>query len=285
MYKIIGSDQKEYGPVSTDLVRQWLKDGRLGRQSPVQAEGSSEWKPLGNVPEFADLFPPAAPPLAGSATGTGSRTSGLAIASLILGPLGLFTCGIAALVGLILGIIGLVKIKRSGGQLSGDGLAISGICVSGAILLVAIPLTAAMFLPALSQAKARAQTINCVNNVKQLGLAARLYASEHNDSLPSITTWCDDLQKYVKAPNIFQCPVESSRRCSYAINARLDGKKLSEVNPQTVLFFESDAGWNGSGGPESLVLGRHRQMVVVGFADGSVRQMLRSQVGSLRWGP
>lgn len=53
MYKIIGGDQKEYGPVSADDLRQWIGEGRLNAQSLAQAEGSTEWKPLGAFPEFA----------------------------------------------------------------------------------------------------------------------------------------------------------------------------------------------------------------------------------------
>ena len=54
MYKIIGADQKEYGPVSPDDLRHWIAEGRLSGQSLVQAEGSGEWKPLSTFPEFAD---------------------------------------------------------------------------------------------------------------------------------------------------------------------------------------------------------------------------------------
>ncbi len=53
MYKIIGGDQKEYGPVSADDLRQWIHEGRLSAQSLVQSAGSTEWKPLGAFSEFA----------------------------------------------------------------------------------------------------------------------------------------------------------------------------------------------------------------------------------------
>jgi hypothetical protein len=54
MYKIIGGDRKEYGPVSPDEVRRWLAEGRLNGQSPVQAEGCGDWKPLTAYAEFAE---------------------------------------------------------------------------------------------------------------------------------------------------------------------------------------------------------------------------------------
>ena len=43
---------------------------------------------------------------------------------------------------------------------------------------------AGMALPALAKAKSKAQSISCVNNLKQLGLAARIYANDHNDVYP-----------------------------------------------------------------------------------------------------
>lgn len=55
MYKIIGADQKEYGPVSSDQIRQWISEGRLNGQSIASSEDSPEWKPLSAFPEFAYL--------------------------------------------------------------------------------------------------------------------------------------------------------------------------------------------------------------------------------------
>ncbi len=64
MYKIKGADQKEYGPVSAEQVRQWFKENRLNRFSLVESVEAPGWRPLELVPEFADLFPVSAPPAA-----------------------------------------------------------------------------------------------------------------------------------------------------------------------------------------------------------------------------
>jgi hypothetical protein len=64
MYKVIGADSKEYGPVSTEDIRGWLREGRLGPNSLLQAEGQNQWRPLSAFPEFAgDLATHAMPPL------------------------------------------------------------------------------------------------------------------------------------------------------------------------------------------------------------------------------
>jgi hypothetical protein len=69
MYKIIGADQKEYGPVTGDQLRQWIAEGRMNAQTRVRAEGSETWQPLSAFPEFAGIPGAAAaatpPPLSG----------------------------------------------------------------------------------------------------------------------------------------------------------------------------------------------------------------------------
>ena len=78
MYRIIGTDQNEYGPVSTDHIRQWLAQGRVNRQTRIKPEGATDWRTLGELPEFATDVQMAV-------TGGPARaeTSGMAIASLI----------------------------------------------------------------------------------------------------------------------------------------------------------------------------------------------------------
>jgi hypothetical protein len=53
MFKIIGTDGKQYGPVSADQLRRWIVEGRANASTLVQAEGSTDWKPLSSFPEFA----------------------------------------------------------------------------------------------------------------------------------------------------------------------------------------------------------------------------------------
>jgi hypothetical protein len=60
MYKIIGADQKEYGPISAEQIRQWISEGRVNGQTMVCAEGSTDWKPLEMFPEFGLMASPVA---------------------------------------------------------------------------------------------------------------------------------------------------------------------------------------------------------------------------------
>src|SRR6185503_2382810 len=51
------------------------------------------------------------------------------------------------------------------------------------VVISIIAILAALLLPALSRATARAQSIACLNNLKQLTLGWVLYAQDHSDSL------------------------------------------------------------------------------------------------------
>ncbi|MEY2429798.1 MAG: hypothetical protein QOJ40_2683 [Verrucomicrobiota bacterium] len=52
------------------------------------------------------------------------------------------------------------------------------------VVIAIIAILAAMLLPALSKAQMRAQSIACLNNMRQLGLASVLYAGDFNEVLP-----------------------------------------------------------------------------------------------------
>lgn len=299
MYKIIGTDQKEYGPISSDQIIRWIAQGRVNAQTRVQADGG-EWKTLGQFPEFSAAFGnsfsaspspvaarPTPTPMPIASPAAAPQTSGLAIASLVLGILGIFSCGLSAIVGLILGIVSLSRIRKSNGAVGGHGLAISGIIVSSVFLLFMVPVGAAMILPALAKAKERAQTVQCVNTLKKLSAGARNYAATHEHRLPAAATWNESMERYMFSPADFKCPADTtSDRCSYAFNAQLDGVDIRNVNPNTVLFFEADGGWDASGGQEMLTRQpRHGHMVVVAFVDGHVEQVLPQRLATLRWDP
>ena len=60
-YKIIGTDLREYGPVSAEQIHQWIAEGRVDFQTKLQVEGGGEWRRLAKVPEFVAALPGTGP--------------------------------------------------------------------------------------------------------------------------------------------------------------------------------------------------------------------------------
>lgn len=235
MYKLRGADNREYGPVSADVVRQWITQRRVIAQTLLQVEGTSDWRMVADFPEFAEALaaqspspgvppspvPPPPPPSVardgrapGTARPTAPETSATAIASLVLGILGFFSCGITPLVGLILGFVSLSQIRSSNGRLSGRGLAIAGICLSAVFLLFTIaallfflPFGAAVTIPAANRARVASESAQCLNNLKQIGIAVRMWENEHNGFPPDLLT----LSNQLASPNVLVCPGERLR--------------------------------------------------------------------------
>jgi len=142
MYKLIGADQKEYGPVSADDVRAWIAEGRANGQTLARFEGGP-WKPLSTFPEFVSSLgaaPQPAPPVPlaqASLTRRAPETNGMAVAGLVMGILsmtvGLLCCGpvlVFNILGIIFSSLALSQIKKSPVQQTGRNLAIVGLVLS-----------------------------------------------------------------------------------------------------------------------------------------------------------
>jgi hypothetical protein len=56
MYKVLGSDGSEYGPISAEKIKQWIREGRVEQKTPVMPDGAEDWVFLGTLPEFAGCF-------------------------------------------------------------------------------------------------------------------------------------------------------------------------------------------------------------------------------------
>jgi hypothetical protein len=140
MYKIIGADQKEYGPVTADQLRQWISEGRIIASTKIKTEGAEVWKTIAEFPEFAAALPGGAPPLLTTppiSMVPAVRSNQTALWAMILGIISMIPCcwwWVLGVVSIILGCIALSQIKKNPHQ-TGSGFAITGI-VLGIISII-----------------------------------------------------------------------------------------------------------------------------------------------------
>ncbi|MHC4503767.1 MAG: DUF4190 domain-containing protein [Planctomycetota bacterium] len=168
------------------------------------------------------------------------QTSGLAIASLVLGILGLLSFGLTSFLGLILAITALVKIGNSRGRLGGQGMAVAGGVISGLFLLI-VPVSAWLMLPALAAARERARRVRCASNLKMIGYGLHLYASDHDEKFPKSLE--ELTPKYVEDPKVFVCPSNPGGQ-GYVYVKGLD----AACPPQCALAHDKEDNHDGMGG-------------------------------------
>lgn len=245
-YRVIGTDMKEYGPVEATVVRDWIRQRRADSRTRIRPEVGSSWVTLGEMPEFeADLKAAGGPALpgGGQAVFPQERVAKLAVASLVLALLSPITLCLSAIAGIITGTIALSRIRKSQGRLGGKGLATAGICISGMAFLM-LPILAGLLLPALAKAKYKAQGINCLNNMKQIGLAARIYANDHQDRFPATLA---DLKEELGDSRVLICPGSHGPSPEAAVqeNAGEEGGTSS---------YEYKPGGEGKPAPDQVIL-------------------------------
>lgn len=181
-----------------------------------------------------------------------------------------------------------------------------GFTLVGLLIIIAvIAILAAMLLPALASAKRKAKRINCVNNLKQDGLAFRLWEGDNGDKYPmAVSTNKNGTMEYAEGGNAFRhfqvmsnelntpkilvCPADD--RSAAASFARLKNQNVSyfvgldaeETRPQMLLTGDRNV-TNGLSPVRSVLELRpeipagwtealHNGQGNVGLADGSVQQ-------------
>ena len=81
------------------------------------------------------------------------------------------------------------------------------------VVIAIIAILAALLLPALAAAKRKAQRINCVSNIKQVGIAFRLWEGDNGDRYPmNVSTLSNGAKEKVNSANNSASPRAVRRR-------------------------------------------------------------------------
>lgn len=146
-YHVIGTDGREYGPVSSAQVRAWIAETRVNARTLVRVESSPDWKPLGQWPEFqAFVGPlPMGSSVAAFAPGPVRRTNRLAIWGLVCGVLSFTCCQCCCvpvdLIGVVLCVIAIVQINHRRDTEDGLPVAIAGLVLCALSFLSSLAFT------------------------------------------------------------------------------------------------------------------------------------------------
>lgn len=154
-------------------------------------------------------------------------------------------------------------------------------CLEFGLVGAAILLLAAVLLPPGIPAWPRrsAKQVWCQSNLKQLGMALKLYVDDYDTRLPPAHSWSDSLPAHVSIPGAFHC-AEDRRPVSYAFHESLGRMRTARItNPgaQPLLYDSTLGVWNGTGQGESFAR-RHEHnhrngWGNVAFADGHVKTL------------
>jgi hypothetical protein len=214
--------------------------------------------------------------------GVTRRRSKWALAAFIAGVFG--WTGIGAVVAIACGVIALLQIRRSSGQIVGRVRAWVGM-VLGITLLV----------PVLIGALTAQNYVGVVRRmwlIRSTGEALRVYARDHGGLVPSADSWTTAITPYLREaskerndPGLLQA---TNRHC---LNSNLAGRILDQVPPDVVLLFELESpapniasrtfGPAKSVAAPSIVKGR----VLIAFVDGHSELVTTNRFPNLRWNP
>ena len=168
------------------------------------------------------------------------------------------------------------------------------------VVIAIIAILAAILLPALSKAREKAQSIACVNNLKQNTLAYLMYADNYRGQTmhawDEVKSWYTKLIEIHNSPEVLVCPTQPSYTVGYGWNYPHNAYRtiynnrlvLAEVKKPSARMWSCDSTlytyiycpthYPAHGDGFCRVSDRHSSAANAGFFDGHVTRVDRAKI-------
>ena len=155
------------------------------------------------------------------------------------------------------------------------------------VVIAIVGVLMALIAPAIASTREKATIVSCMNNLKNIGMAAFMYADDHNEVIPDVP---DTVNYTQNTENVYKCPRDmrpdvgiskpSYTAWKYTPASLLLGDIKGNLS-EKLLYVESDlTNKNDIDDVNKLAL-RHDGRTVVVFADGHIFSYSEDQFSSL----
>jgi prepilin-type N-terminal cleavage/methylation domain-containing protein len=184
------------------------------------------------------------------------------------------------------------------------------------VVIAMLAVLAAIFLPGIGASRVNSQRIKCVNNLKEIGLACRVWEGDHGDKFPmfisitnggamelaatgNVVTYFQVMSNELSTPKILVCPNDTGRVVATNFTSDFNNSKISyfvnidatEVYPQMLLSGDDNFEIGGvpvksgllelsTDTPISWTAARHKFVGNLALVDGSVQQVTQDGLRS-----
>ena len=143
------------------------------------------------------------------------------------------------------------------------------------VVIAIIAILMALMMPSIARAKMKANQTSCLNNMRQLNLAASMYATDHDEEYPARRTptnaWPHKLKPYYVSWQIIACPSDRfgivglladdiNPKRSYLINGFNDYFKVN-LSPNDYKTFQQ---WRHPHGMKVVAVARPSETILFG---------------------
>ena len=282
-YFLIGVDSEKYGPYDVDRLKELALEKRIITTSTLINEETGESIQASNVINFNEInIPPVIEQETDNPKSNTSPVSSyepknnnnvyiknpqsqitilLSVASFVL------SLSALAFIGLITAIIAVYNTKKEN---SSRTLPIIAIVISSTFMVLYPVIGLIIYNPVTITNKDQAKYEQCSNNMKQIGFALTMYATDNDERLPISSNWEDALEPYLKNKDkkLFENPINN--RSSYAMN-KYYSDDSTEYLHGGVLIFEASLGIKEGDEKDVFIPDDPKKGIFVIYCDGHVR--------------